>query len=542
KDMTSTIGSIDIYQNRNSNVARFVVQLRQGAAEPLVQPEGNSLLVLGTPNASGQSLANGGGEEYSEEEIGLMSSTSIDDFLLNNNKFYGRKISIETTDMDIRDILKFISEESGINMVFDENITGKMSLKLRKIPWDQALITVLKSKKLGFRRQGQVLRIASIETLLDEEETAVRIKEGRLRLEPLVVKNFHINYTNISNLEQKVRDFIKEADQVVENEGQNGGGGRNPTVVNNTRGKVTADAMTNTLIVTDTPTNLARVEKLIQLLDVQPQQVLIEGRVIEASESYSRAIGVNFGLNTGSLGADNPLTIPGSTRAVTNLGNTRGSKNPINISPSATFTPAVTGALSASMWLGRFGAFGDLATRLALDETENKVKILSSPRIAVLHNNSATIKQGSIIQVPDTSSQGTGTGTVTQTFKDVEVGVNLSVKPLITNVGTVNLDLSIEKSAVAGAGERTSRNAKTNIIVKNGETAVIGGVFTSDVNTTRSGIPGLKDIPVLGTLFRTDGDSKGKTELMFFISPQILPSLDVPLMKASGEDEPGSVN
>ena len=517
KDMTSNIGSIDIYQNANSNVARFVVQLRSGEQEPLVQPEGNTLLIVGSPSGIREQTpeamaAAEGGESDDAASLGIMNSESIEEFLANNNKFYGRKISIETTDMDVRDVLKFISEESGINMIFDDNIAGRVSLKLRKVPWDQALVTILKSKKLAYRRQGQVLRIGPVEALAKEEEDAIRLKEAKLKTESLVVRNFSINYADVAALEAKIKDFIAD--------------GAGPAAT--TRGKVTIDTRTNSLIVTETNTKLAQVEKLILLLDSQPQQVLIEGRVVEASETYARTIGVNFGFNLPQTGDAN-LVIPGRDRVST------GSLSRF-YSPSATFNPAATGSFTGSLWVGQFGAFGDLSTRLALDEVEEKVKILSSPRIAVLHNSQATIKQGSIIQVPSTETQTAGTTTVTQTFKEVEVGVNLDVKPLISSIGTVNLDLKIERSAPTPSGGRTSREIKTNIIVKSGETAVIGGVFTSDTTNRRQGIPGLKDIPILGTLFRTDSNSSQKTELMFFISPRILKTLQAPTFKADSQD------
>lgn len=543
KDMTSTIGSVDIYQNANSNIARFVVQLRPGTVEPLVQPEGNSLLVIGAPSAEKEqqkvveSAPAPESEPVEESELGIMGTESIEDFLANNNKFYGRKISIETTDMDVRDVLKFISEESGVNMIFDDGIQGKVSLKLRKVPWDQALVTILKSKKMAYRRQGQVLRIGLADELAKEEANAINLREAKSKFEPLIVKNFAINYADVTSLEAKIRDFISESgspgssapggdDGAPSVSGGDSGGGR---------GKVTTDARTNTLIVTETATKLSQVEKLIQLLDTQPQQVLIEGRVVEASETYARAVGVNFGFNLPQTGDAN-LIIPGRDRFVT------GSSSNF-YSPSATFNPTMSGAFNGSLWLGQFGAFGDLSTRLALDEQEEKVKILSSPRIAVLHNTEATITQGSVLRVPDTTTQSAGTATSTQTFKDVEVGVNLTVTPLISSIGTVNLKLAIERSAATGSsGNRTSRTIKTNIIVKSGETAVIGGVFTSDVTTARQGIPGLKDLPILGTLFRTSSNSNQKAELMFFISPRILKTLEAPFFKASQdlEEQPAS--
>ena len=379
KDMSSSIGTIDIYQRPNSSVARFVIQLRADSPEPLIQPEGDTLLVIGTPmfvagkpqmgsaeknSAAGQQqtpsalvqpsnpdaqppvvsqimpvpivdsttpkalqdISNQGmgqiGNQLNQSVIplqtngnavelgakgldggstkanydlytkGLLSSRDLQDFLSNNNRYYGKKISIVTQDLEVRDVLNFLSEEASVNLIYDDDIAGKVSIKLRRVPWDQALVTLLKSKKLGYQRQGSILRIARIETLLREEDEAVKIRDARLDQEPLVVRNFRINYADISQLESKIKEFIAEAKKDALN-----------------RGRVSSDARTNTIIVTETPTKLKQVEELIQALDTQPQQVQIEARIIEASESFSKNIGVRWGLNNGKVG-DSTVPIP----------------------------------------------------------------------------------------------------------------------------------------------------------------------------------------------------------------------------------------
>lgn len=527
KDMTSVIGSVDAYQNRNSNVARFVVQLKSNVGEPLVQPEGNSLLIVAAPTAnmvaaaqSNMNSAQGGAASLNNDSR-LSSGSQLEDFMANNIQFYGRPISIETTNMSVIDILKFISEEGGINMIFDDGIAGTMSLKLRKVPWDQALTTVLKAKKLGYRRQGEIFRIATLDTLTKEEEDAIKLRESRMKVEPLIVKNFQINYANITELETKIKDFLSESGSTT---------GATPGAPSSTsgRGRVTSDARTNTLIVTDTASKLAQVEKLLDVLDTQPQQVLIEGRVIEASESYGRTINMGLQVNSDTSG------ITGSSRIITRYNN--NSSNPLLISPSLNSLPGVgrtPGGLNGSLWLGKFGPFGDLAASLSLDENETKIKILSAPRVTVLHGQQATINQGSVIRVANATTT-TAAGDTNTTFTNVPVGVSLRVKPLISNVGTVNLELNITRSAAFGdSGATTNRDVTTNIIVRSGDTAVIGGVFQSDVQANTQGVPGLKDIPVLGTLFRGQSNAKGKNELIFFISPQILKPVNDGLMKAN---------
>ncbi len=526
KDMISVIGSVDAYQNRNSNVARFVIQLKSNIGEPLVQPEGNSLLIVAAPTANMISASQSGaqsnlplGSQNDVNNISKMSNGSnLEDFMANNTQFYGRPISIETTNMNIIDILKFISEEGGINMIFDDGITGTMSLKLRKVPWDQALTIVLKSKRLGYRRQGEVFRIALLTTLTTEEDEALRLRESRMRVEPLIVKNFQINYANVAELETKIRDFLSES-----------GSTTTPGAATAGRGRVTSDARTNTMIVTDTAVRISQVEKLLQVLDVQPQQVLIEGRVVEASESYSRSIGMRLGLNRADSG------ITGSSRIITRYN--ANTSNPLLISPSIGTNPSVGtgGVFDGSLWLGKFGPFGDLAASLSLDENESKVKILSSPRVTVLHGQEAKINQTTTIQIPSTAPPVAG---VAQQITFATFGVKLTVTPFISGLGTVNLKLFIERSAIVpNSSNTTNRDITTNIIVRSGDTAVIGGVFQADTAQSESGVPGLKDIPVLGTLFKGQSKQKSKNELMFFISPQILKPVVDGMIKADASGD-----
>ena len=542
KDMSSSIGHIDVYQKKDSKSARFVIQLRPNSPEPLVQPEGNSLLIIGSaidgsgPNPKSSSVVTNekinssdpkNNEELNSEmtALGIMSSDDLEEFLTNNNKFYGKKISIETTDMDVRDILKFISEESGVNMVFDDDVSGKSSLKLRKVPWDQALVILLKSKKFGYRRQGSILRIAKIDNLIKEDENAVKLKESKAIIEPLVVKNFSINYADIDKLETKIKDFI------AENKKENA-----------TRGRVTSDTRTNMLIVTETATKLDQIGQLIRALDTQPQQVMIEARIIEASDSYTLNIGGSIGSNRtapGGISVAPGASIPNFSNGRIAVGGSGSSyeSHGINITPSK--GPA-SGSFVGNMFFGTLGAFGNLDAQLALDEIENRVKILSSPRVAVLTNTAATINQGVTILQPTSSTPSATGGPATQTFTPTKVGVSLKVTPQVSNIGTVRLQLDVSRTSLSAAGSSDidDRSVKTEVIVKSGDTAVIGGVFQSDVNKSKSGVPGLKDIPILGTLFKGQSEINSKVELMIFVTPKIIPLLNQ-VFKADAETPAG---
>lgn len=513
KDMASSIGSVDIYQKPNSRVSRFVIQLRPGSAEPLVQPEGNSLLIVGSANSAIVKNNNSESNEPSEAansttptqkmdlnpdltSEGIMNSQSLEDFLASNNKFYGKKISIEANSLDVNEAFKFLADESNVNMLIDDGVKGTITLKLRQVPWDQAFVLILKSKKLGYRRQGNVIRIASIETLLKEEDEALKLVEVRRGTEPLTVKRFFIGYADIADLEKKIKEFISSS--TLTTTGQ--------TVVSPSRGKVISDLRTSSLIVTETVINLAKIEKLIEALDSQPKQVLIEGKVVEAGEKFVRGLGVNWSSPLAG-GSD---SAPGSNLIRPSLAFQPGLGNPI-------FTPSF--GLGA---IGRPGDLGNLTASLSLGEREDKLRILSSPRISVLSNQTATISQTVNVSV-DKVSTTSSTGGVTVATDQVAVGVSLKVTPQVSNEGTVVMDLDIERSfpGSANASAIEKRNAKTKVIVRSGQTAVIGGIFQADTNESTSGIPFLKDIPVFGLLFKGYQKNKSKNELVIFITPRI---------------------
>ncbi|MEQ1723276.1 MAG: type IV pilus secretin PilQ [Pseudobdellovibrio sp.] len=531
KDMASSIGSVDIYQKAGSSISRFVVQLRSGSSEPMVQLEGNTLLIIGSAvvtseadnaearvnNASAQDLQNSSidGKSLAQphQEIvdlstdGIMSSDNLEEFLVSNNKFYGKKISIETNKLDVKQAIKFIAEESGVNMILDESVEGNVSLKLKNVPWDQALILLLKTKKLGFKRQGTVLRIGKIEDFQKDEQEAIELKEARKAKEPLIIKRFFIGYANIEDLEKKIKDYLTTIDveksQTTSTQGADGknttsGNTRTSSKVKETIGKVLGDKRTNSLIVQDTEENMKRIEQLVIALDTQPQQVLIEGKVVEAKESFSRGLGITWN------------SIPAAA--------TTTNRSRIGINPALDAGLAV---LDSNFTWGELDILGSLTARLQLGEREDKVRVLSSPRVAVLSSETATISQTAGLLLQTTNQNG---GVTTTTNEVIQVGVNLQVVPTVSNEGTVTLDLNITRSFLPQVDARApdQRAAKTKVIVRSGQTAVIGGIFESETRDANSGVPGFKDLPILGRLFKSDRDSKSKNELVIFVTPTIL--------------------
>ena len=554
KDMASSIGSVDIYQKDGSSVSRFVVQLRAGAPEPIVQPEGNSLLIIGA-SADGSMLANnaappteaapltetpeqapapevipetvqnnpeaapeqakstymatsttnaslGSDAETAEPAVkpatGLLSYESLEEFLMSNTKYYGKKISIETLGMEVTDALKFLSEESGVNIIFDDDVVGKgkVNVKLREVPWDQAFVLILKSKQLAYKRQGNVIRVASVDSIKKEEDEAIKLKDARKVPETLAVKRFFIAYAKVGEIKTKVEEYLKTLAAAAR-----GTASGAATPANANQGNVLLDERNNSLIISDTEKNLKQIEEIIAALDSQPKQILIEAKVIEANENFATGLGVKWKSNpTGVVGVNS------------------GSFS-INDGSSSVKT---SGQFAASITWGQLDFLGALNASIALGESKSQLKTLSSPRITVLSGQQANITQTKTFSVPVTSIAN---GNVTQTQTQKSVDLTLNVTPTATNEGTISLDLQVNRGIQQGVDGTLSSNAKTSLFVRSGATAVVGGIYASTANESEEGVVGVRKIPIIGRLFESRQITKDKNELVIFVTPTILKPL-----------------
>lgn len=521
KDMAGGIGGIDAYQNKGSTTARIVVQLRAGVPEPVIQAEGNSLLVVQTgqglatsvsaesaasPESEGSSSV-AGTEEMQEigmvkgegellaagsekGESGILSSASLSEFLTGNTQFYGKPMSLEVSEMDIREVFKLIAEESGVNMILSDDVKGGVTLKLKDVPWDQIFIILMKTKKLGYTRSGSIIRIASMADIRAEEAEALSMIAARKAQANLKVKVLPVSYADIKKLSDDVSKFLSE------------------------RGKVVGDQRTSSLMITDHDENIERIEKLIKAIDVPPPQVLIEGKIVEATDQFQRQIGVNWSAT-------------GQETKLFNSNKIKG-RSSIDIAPTTSSAGAAAAQLNFS--LGTLDVLGDIDATLSLFETQSQVKVLSSPRIVTLHNEKAEINQSISIPILSETQSTTGT-TRTATFKDVSL--KLQVTPQITNDASVILDVSVSRSflgAVADQATQTrpvnTRSAITKVMVRNAQTAVIGGVYQSDQTMGETKVPWIGDIPLLGWLFKNRNTDSNKNELLIFLTPRILGQAD----------------
>lgn len=493
KDFQSVVGSVDAFQDPASDIVKVVVQLREGASEPMTHAEGKSIVVVpsgaGATSESTNVAAEGdnSSESFSNEfsgSKGILSSSNLGQFLSGNLKYYGKKISIEVKDIEVRNAINLIADESGANLVMSEGVSGNLALKLRNVPWDQALVLILKAKKLGYTRQGNVLRISPLSEIKQEEEDAMKLAESRKKIEPLKVQMIPINYAKITDLQGQIKTVISE------------------------RGSIVADTRTNALIITETAEVLDRAKKIIASLDVAPAQVLIEGKLVEARESFDRKIGINW-------------DIAGQPSAVGSAG--------ANMTPNLSIRPSQLGSASLgfNLTLGTLDVLGDLSSVLQLEEKEENVKVISSPRIVTLHNEQASITQAATISVLASQSTSADMKVVNRTYKDLTMKMELNVTPEVANNGVVQLKVDITREFVGairddGTASPHSRSAKTKVMVKSGQTAVIGGIYQNDGSQLETGVPVLKDIPILGYLFRGKTFHKDKTELLLFLTPRVL--------------------
>lgn len=485
KDISGNVGAIDAYQSPGSSVARIVVQLRQNATEPAVQQEGNSLvLVYSSPTKEGEGVATVVDSGPSD----VLPVAKLEEYLVGNTKFFGKKISIEMNNMDVRDALQFIMDETGMNMVISDKVDGKVSLKLKQVPWDQALVIIMKTRSLGYTRQGNVLRIATLDELRKEEEEAIKLAAERSKADPLLVRMYPVSYANVVDLEKKLKDFMSE------------------------RGKVVADTRSNAVVVTETDENLQRISKIIENLDIRPPQVLIEGKIVEAKETFTRAVGVRW---SGS-GTD------------IKLGQTR--RGPVNMRPSIGVNPSLAPGgsnLNLNLAIGTLDIFGNLDAALALREREEQVKVISSPRAMVLTNETAVIAQTQ--EVPIRQINATASGTV-ETIQFKPLALKMEVTPQITADASIILKVAVQRqirgpdvgSGTAATFSVDSREANTRVLVQNGQTAVIGGIYNNETTSGKEGVPWFKDLPLVGGLFRTSTEDRVKNELLVFITPRIV--------------------
>lgn len=396
--------------------------------------------------------------------------------------YSGRKVTLEFSDADVRKIFQLIAEVSGLNFLISDDVSGTISLKLVNVPWDQALDVIMESKNLEMRKDGNILYIkpkGKFRTIEQEEATAKDERERRMELK---TRLFDVNFASIGDISAQF-DKLKS---------------KNPGAA------ISPDARTNRVIVTDTEARLEKMASLLKDLDIPEKQVMIEARIVEANSTFTRDIGVQWGLHA----QDGSASFLGINNLDTGFGGA------VTQAPTTgTFGPG--GALGMSF--GKLTSNIQLDLRLSAAATAGLVKIISTPKVVTLNNKAATISQGQSIPYQTTSAEGTKT-------EFVQATLSLSVTPHVTADGNIGLKINATNNS-PGTGSPPSINTKTattELQVMNGETTVIGGIYVDSDTDSNTGVPFLMDIPLLGWLFKSNTKQKTKSELLIFITPRIV--------------------
>ncbi|HIP07995.1 MAG TPA: type IV pilus secretin family protein [Mariprofundaceae bacterium] len=436
--------------------------------------------------------------------------------------YTGEKVTFDFKDIDIRNALKLIAEMSDLNIIMSDDVTGTLTMRLVDVPWDQALEIILSARGLGKEQNGNVLRVAPIEVLRTEYESKIEARKGSLQLEPLLTEFITLSYSKVSEI-KKMLETSKDS----KNKSSGDGDGM-PTAdssgLMSSRGSVLTDQRTNTLIIKDTREAINNVKRLVAVIDKPIQQVLIEARIVEASDRFTHSIGVRWG---GSVNRETATNFPGSV-AIGASGTTSANSDAIISGGQSAATgrgflvdlPASGNGGSIGLSLGSFSNAINLDLELSAAQADGDAKIVSNPRIVTSNLKLATVTQGVQIAfvTPSTANNPA-------TVKLVEAALTLQVTPQITADGGVILDVKVTKNAPTGVGVATGIDTKevtTNVYVKDGETIVIGGVYTRDKVNEKTSVPYLSEIPFLGWLFKTETVRDNKSELLIFITPKIL--------------------
>lgn len=429
-------------------------------------------------------------------KMNIPKSTSVEDILENltmsgPKKYVGKKISINVKDIPLPDLLRMISETSGFNIIIDAEVAKvpPLTLSLTNIPWDQALDTILALAKLVATKNTNILSIKTIEKATAEREAEAKADALKLGLEPLVTKIFPISYASIADMQKILKDYLTVS-----------------------RGTMSEDSRTNSLIIKDTVDSIERIKKIVELLDTQTPQILIESKIVEATETYSKRIGLSNGISFGydPVRAGSPANVgPGFNISTASLGGGAGGSNAVSLS------------------IQTFKRLTNLNMALELLESESKVRIVTAPKIITQNKKAATITS------TETTSFAVQTIAVgappTTTFQPIPIILNLSVTPQVTNEGSINMEVNLSKGSFGGRPSQSAppdtvqRQIATNVLVDNGSTVVLGGLYTTTNSESHNGVPFLKDLPLVGWLFRTPYNPQtSRNELLIFLTPRII--------------------
>lgn len=485
---------------KKSDVTDFATPVTQLVA----QAQGNNARIVVKPNGLWEHNA-----YQSDTQFVLEVKRVVEDprklIQGGGDKYQGEKLSLNFQNIDVRSVLQVIADFTDFNIITSESVQGELTLRLKDVPWDQALDIILQSKGLDKRKHGNVIWIAPRDEIAAREKLELEALQQIGDLEPLKTESFQINYHEA----KAIFDFLKDKDQTVLSK----------------RGSVIVDERSNKIFVTDVSSRLEDLRRLVQEIDVPPRQVLIEARIVEATKGFARDIGARLGVrdvgaNAGSSGLrtiiGGQLEVPGFDYG--------------QVADTPDFTQSLGVDMAASPSTGNAGVFSLILANSALTrflnleisalEVDNRGRVISSPRVLTANQVEAVMEQGTEIPY----QQATSSGATSVSFRKAVLA--LKVRPNITPDGRVQLFVDVSKDSVGqtvpGGVAIDTKHVKTEVLVENGGTVVLGGVYEeSEINQVDK-VPLLGDVPVLGALFRKKQNSTERSELLIFITPRVV--------------------
>ena len=536
-DLPSTQVGVDIKQQGQNLVIEF---LRSNVPDSLVRRL--DVTDFGTPVQSISTTQNGdrvrmvveprGSWEHSAYQTDNQFVLEVRPQKLDPQKltqgpgFSGDKLSLNFQSIEVRSLLQVIADFTNFNIVTSDSVTGNVTLRLKDVPWDQALDIIMQAKSLGVKKNGNVLWIAPKDELAAKEKQELEARKQIADLEPLRTQSFQLNYT-------KAEEVVKSLTGQQQGSAGTGQGG-NVTRILSQRGSAAYESRTNQMFVSDIPSKLEEVTQMIAKIDVPVRQVMIEARIVEAEDSFGRTLGVKLGatdlrgINGGvpGWGGNTRVAVGGN---YSSIGDTTLQQSTGSIYANSQFvnlpanTSSLGGATAATFALSLFGAASNRFLNLELSalEAEGKGKLVSSPRVVTADQVKALIEQGTELPYQTGGNQQTAPSIA---FR--KATLKLEVTPQITPEGNIIMDVDVNKDSV---GQQTlagfainTKHVKTQVLVENGGTVVIGGIFETTETESVNKVPVLGDIPFLGALFRNKTRVANKTELLVFLTPKVI--------------------
>ena len=440
--------------------------------------------------------------------------------------YTGNKISLDFQDIEVRRVLQLLADFTGINMVAADTVQGNITLRLKDVPWDQALDIILKTKNLDKRRNGSVIWIAPVTELIKAEEDEAKAIAQSVKLAPLQTEYIQLNYAKVEDIEKLITQGKNS-----NNSGSNSSGGSSDPLGDSVgsllspRGTVSFDPRTNTLIINDTAQKIDQIRKMVDLLDVSVKQVMVEARIVRATTDFTREMGVKWGVVSQGINRNNDLLVGGSNQTLWDL-KTPDDDGKITITRDDNLNVDLGVANAAGKIAFGLINMSDFMLDLELSalQADGHGEVISTPKVLTADKQQAKVASGQQIPYQTTETAG-GTATATTSFKDALL--SLDVTPSITPDGKVQMKLNISSDSPAGYAQNgeiilNKNEINTNVLVANGETVVLGGIFEQETQSRQTKVPFLGDIPYLGHLFRKDTKRNDKRELLIFVTPRIV--------------------